>query len=373
MPLGGVTEAHRRRLCKALWSWAFCDACEQDQACIGTACPAERLRHLKTFFNHFEETIATYDAVESVSRQATLKSLDNLLGALERLKTSSHMTRQQAIPTVFQLQQKQLAQEDARKELALNMVVEIAFLVTCAGQRHSLSALERGMHSAPWKSDDTFITFIIDSFPQAEEQSERKGGNAVDFEGCLTAYHLRKEAKLRFQPTNDLRNHLKLDRKSGVLEIFHHAAFLKEQLRLSKTLPADCLLTESLARCVSLRCHGDSTDLPKEEHFRGNFDFDRDCLRFEWTAIRHNTEKDMSYNYWLERLEILRDEVENPRPQGFVELWLERRSAPRYVMLATLIGVVIAVLLGAAALGISAYQTYVAYNAWKYPVAPPTA
>lgn len=103
-------------------------------------------------------------------------------------------------------------------------------------------------------------------------------------------------------------------------------------------------------------------------------DFDKDCYRHEWSVVRHDHEKDLPYRYWQERLEALRDEVQNPRPQGLLELWLERRSAPRYTMLATLIGVLIAIILGAAALAVSAYQTWIAYNAWQHPVAaPPSA
>ena len=96
--------------------------------------------------------------------------------------------------------------------------------------------------------------------------------------------------------------------------------------------------------------------------------FDADCLRFESEAIRSHDEKDVAYHYFGERLALLLDEVQNPRPHGSFEHWLERRSGGRYVMLATLIGVVFAVLLGIAALGLSGYQTWIAYQAWKHPV-----
>lgn len=40
----------------------------------------------------------------------------------------------------------------------------------------------------------------------------------------------------------------------------------------------------------------------------------------------------------------LYDEVENPKARGFLELWIERKSCARYAMMATLAGVVIAVI-----------------------------
>lgn len=101
-----------------------------------------------------------------------------------------------------------------------------------------------------------------------------------------------------------------------------------------------------------------------------NGGFDADCLRIEFEAIRNLDEQELSFPHLGERLAVLQDEVENPRPSGSVEKWVERRSGARYVMLATLIGVVFAVLLGIAALGLSGYQTWIAYQAWRHPVSP---
>ena len=67
----------------------------------------------------------------------------------------------------------------------------------------------------------------------------------------------------------------------------------------------------------------------------------------------------------------LYEEILNPRPRNLIEKWAERRSGARYVMIATLIGVAIAVLLGVLALILSAFQAWVAYQAWKHPVPIP--
>jgi len=66
----------------------------------------------------------------------------------------------------------------------------------------------------------------------------------------------------------------------------------------------------------------------------------------------------------------LHEEMENPRPRGLIEKWVERRSGARYVMLATLVGVVIAILLGFAGLAVTSYQTWIAYQQWQHPVNP---
>lgn len=69
--------------------------------------------------------------------------------------------------------------------------------------------------------------------------------------------------------------------------------------------------------------------------------FDPDCLRFDSASIRNHDEKDIAYHYFGEHLAELYDELENPTPRGSLEKWLERRSGARYVMLATLIGVIL--------------------------------
>lgn len=76
----------------------------------------------------------------------------------------------------------------------------------------------------------------------------------------------------------------------------------------------------------------------------------------------------IAYHYFAERLSELHDEMENPSPRGWLERRFERRKADRYMMMATLAGVVFAVLLGMFALIISCIQTWISYQAWQHPV-----
>ncbi|KAI3544490.1 hypothetical protein CSPX01_05615 [Colletotrichum filicis] len=64
----------------------------------------------------------------------------------------------------------------------------------------------------------------------------------------------------------------------------------------------------------------------------------------------------------------LYDELENPRPRRPIYVWLERRSKARHVMLATLIGVIIAIILGIMGLVVGIFQAWISYQAWKHPV-----
>jgi hypothetical protein len=98
--------------------------------------------------------------------------------------------------------------------------------------------------------------------------------------------------------------------------------------------------------------------------------FDPECLAVERAPYRTASEEDVEYVYFGDRLMDLYEEVQNPHARGILEKWAERRSGARYVMIATLVGVIIAVILGLLGLIASVFQAWVACQAWKHPVEP---
>lgn len=97
---------------------------------------------------------------------------------------------------------------------------------------------------------------------------------------------------------------------------------------------------------------------------------DPDIVNFEFSSIRKAGEENIPYMYLADRLSDLYNEARNPRPRGWLERQVERKSGARYMMMATLIGVTFAVLLGIASLVVSVYQTWITYQAWQHPVSP---
>jgi hypothetical protein len=95
---------------------------------------------------------------------------------------------------------------------------------------------------------------------------------------------------------------------------------------------------------------------------------DPDCLKFEPSAYQLQGENTTGYRYLESRLVNLYEELDNPTPRGYLEKWLERKSGARYVMMATLGGVAIAILLGALALAVSIFQAWVGWQQWQHPV-----
>lgn len=133
-------------------------------------------------------------------------------------------------------------------------------MVNCSADLRSCSGLQ---DSVCWSNDISFSQFVSEVFPsptdhprlneddaeihtRPNENDPEKVVDKVDIKGALLAKKLKKHAGLKFQPTDDIRCHLRLNKKLGVLELYHHAAFLKEHLRLTKDAPEDLSLRESL-------------------------------------------------------------------------------------------------------------------------------
>lgn len=95
---------------------------------------------------------------------------------------------------------------------------------------------------------------------------------------------------------------------------------------------------------------------------------DPECLKFEPSTYRLEGEGTSTYHYLDSRLVDLYEELEDPTPRGFFQKWLERKSGARYVMMATLCGVVIAIVLGALGIVLSIFQSWVAWQQWQHPI-----
>jgi hypothetical protein len=119
---------------------------------------------------------------------------------------------------------------------AVNLAVKLGWMINCSATERDPSTLERGTRASPWRSDMSFAQFIEQSFPRTDhpslsEKVTAEGNGSIW--SALTARKLRKKARLRFLPTDNLRDHLSLNHKAGTVEVFHNTAFIKESLTFS--------------------------------------------------------------------------------------------------------------------------------------------
>ena len=96
-------------------------------------------------------------------------------------------------------------------------------------------------------------------------------------------------------------------------------------------------------------------------------DFDSGLLSGISTPYRGEHDAPVTYQYFGERLAALQAEMQTPSPHGWLQRRLQRKS-DTYMVMATLIGVCIAVMLGILGLAVSSFQAWIAYQQWKHPV-----
>jgi len=341
------------------------------------------MRRLTRFFDFYKSLAASY----SPDAEGGLSSHAELFAIIEKLRLDPDISKADLRIELQKIGDKGPDSSVEGKESAISLAVRVFTMVSCSTDPGSEDLLESGLRAFYWNNDTSICQFIKDSFPLSDHPglNDHDSTSSCSIKATLRARKLRKRAGILFRPTDDLRSHLKLDHKSGILYIFHHTAFLKEHLRVTRDLTRDLSVSDSLKRGALPRQlvleildsiqkiifpldDPDSRAILQSLTSRQNAGFDPDCIRFESATIRKPEEKEINYYYFGSRLVELYEEVQNPRPRGWLEKWLQRRSGARYVMLATLLGVIIAILLGLAGLAVSSYQTWIAYQQWKHPI-----
>ncbi|RYP82363.1 hypothetical protein DL769_001688 [Monosporascus sp. CRB-8-3] len=343
-PLQGVNDGHLKKLCQVLWNWELCETCQSGQPCRGPRCPWRRSSRLEPFFDFYKEVTSSYVPELLFGSQPALRSHDDVCDIIRFLKNQQDATRSELTDQYFSRRAKDSELPPiADQHRAFNIAVKIMSMVTCSAENQPSGLLELGTQPLPWRDDTSFASFITRAFPSVDIgdlEIKDNWGKTTDVKSAITARRLKKIAALSFRGTDDLRNHLRLDARNGVVEIYHYTSVLKENLMASQSQQGFVLVSKE--------------------------SFDSDCIHYDFAAYG---EDNICYSYFGSRLMELYEEVKNPTPRGFVEKWFERKSGARYAMMATLVGVLIAVILGMLSLAVGIFQAWVAYEAWKHPVA----
>ena len=248
-PLERVTESQLQRLGEVLWSWSLCEDCHNAHGCKTESCPSRRSKRLSRYFEYYKILTALYEPDVRPGEHAALNKHEDLLNIIQQLKLQPDMTQAQLACKIFENQPGRGSPPLADQDRAISLAVKIMTMVDCSAEHQSSALLEHGVSQIPWRSNVTFSQFILDVFLMTDYPSLNSDEFSMSSETktAITANKLKKRTGLKYQPTNDLRRHLKLDRKNNILEIFHHTAFLKEHLRLTKDRPRSLSVRDSLS------------------------------------------------------------------------------------------------------------------------------
>lgn len=384
-PLATTNEEELATLASSLWGWSLCALCTDGHHCQHEEpCPSARLKRLQRIFEFYKTLTNSYEG--NGAGYPALRAHGDILIILDQLRTKPASPRSRLRETLFQdIWRDRPLPPKCDQDSAIDLAVKVMTMISCLAPSHSPSLLEHGGYQAPWRDDVSLNSFIENLLPMTDHPglNDTETKMYMDIKPALMARKLKKRMGMKVRPTNDLRSHLKIDRRTNTLEVFYHVAFLKEHLRLTKDCPRNLTVEDSLSlgalpRQLVLECLdtiqkilfplSDAKSRSLLQSLTTRSLFDPDCLRFESASIRNPDEKDIKYYYFGARLTILYDELEHPRPRGWLQICVERRSGARYTMMATLAGVLLALVLGMAGLAVSAYQAWVGYQQWQHPV-----
>ncbi|KAI0396556.1 hypothetical protein F5Y17DRAFT_89729 [Xylariaceae sp. FL0594] len=387
VPINEVNDNVFLALGEMLWSWELCKGCAAGQACSSSlSCSSSRMPKAKRYFQFYEALVLDYLQGVLESRRV-LNTHGDVFRIIEYLKTNPDVTYSGLSEIICPAGHPDNSTEAVSN--AIILAVKVGTMIDCSALYQSPDRLEKGMSRICWRGDVPFSKYLQDLFPTQNHpvwsSPHQENDVLLVMKSELRAPKLVKHLKLKFRPTHDIRNHLRLDPRRNTLEVFHYTSFLKEQLRATRReasgigarnipgalLPRQLLLeTLDSTQQILFPLHDAKAkrilnSLVKDQRYK----FDAETGRFEFGALRSAGEENISYVYLADRLEELYQELQNPRPRSWLDGHLQRRSGARYMMLATLVGVLFAVLLGIAALVLSAIQTWIAYEAWKRPIA----
>ncbi|KAH9884002.1 hypothetical protein F4778DRAFT_578610 [Xylariomycetidae sp. FL2044] len=386
-PLQTPTYEDLRGLCRALWDWPDCQACEMQQPCNREDnCPWDRFESLGQFFDHYKSVTRAYVPEFLQGRPPALSTHDDVFELIKLLRNNVDTPMAELVERYYQGRGDRSvglpATTDQKRALAvaarITMMVDISqqtFFQTTA----NVLLPSQVAWSQNLSPSECLVSAFVNHGPGNGVPLDdiEQGPRLAKTVSMLTAVRLEKIGGLRFQGTSNLTDHLRIDKQGGVVKVFHHTAFLKEYLRASRSGSADAAMAPQrmeIPRQLALEVLHSMQDVlfPSELKSQAllrtlvnNQGFDPDCLRFNASEYELDDERDVPYRWLGPRLIDLFEELENPSPRGLLERWLERKSRARHVMLATIIGVFVAILLGILSLGVAILQTWIAWKSWQ--------
>jgi hypothetical protein len=306
-----------------------------------------------------------------------LTSHADVLSTIQLIKEFPHITREQLVQRRFG-QGVGVTNTPAKSDTsrAINIAASVVLLTNCGMWNEGADLLEDGSQSLPWHDNVSANDFVAVAFPSRLHEyfiTTSDEYRESELKASLSAKDLKDKAGLHVESTDDLRCHLELNLGKRVVYVYHNTAVLKEMLLISRSDGEACLVPRRLVLEVLHTIHNILFPSDQDSQAFLSFlvmkrGFDQDLTNYESARYQRTDDPEPSYHYFGARLAELYDELQNPTPRTRLESWFERKSGARYMLMATMIGVFIAVILGILGLGISGFQAYVSYQQWKHPV-----
>ncbi|KAH6869268.1 hypothetical protein B0T10DRAFT_418762, partial [Thelonectria olida] len=238
---------------------------------------------------------------------------------------------------------------------------------------------------ASWLPDEAFIDFVARCFPQVSSGRRDRVATVLDDKSSLKAWKLKDRLGINFRGTNNLADHLLFDPRNQILYLFHHTAYLKAHLDLwnGESVSKDVGITTTLKRgtlCPRLLAetlhslqsilfrNDDDRSMRVLEQLIKRKGFDYTCSVHEGYKMFEDSMEDFTYVYWGERLAVLHDLVLNRPPRTGFQRWIRWQTSESNSFMVAMLALIISIFIGILSLGLSAFQTWITWQAWKHLV-----
>jgi hypothetical protein len=200
-------------------------------------------------FNRYKRLTSVY-LPEFDSPQPALSSHKELHKILKVLKEHPKKLKEQLIQQHFGHgpggATSELAAAD--QERAFNLAASVLLALNCGVPGECADTIGECNPSLAWDMGTSLNTFIKKAFGPTSAAS---GHGQISLTQPsilkeLTAKRLKDKAGLRFEVTDDIHSHLRLDSKAKIVYVFGYTAVLEEFLLATMTDPDCCLLPRSL-------------------------------------------------------------------------------------------------------------------------------
>jgi hypothetical protein len=242
-------ETNIEQAAEVLWGWSRADGCNEIdfRGYPKERCITRRASRLDRFFDFYKDITASWE----VSREhINLVTENYLLRVFRLLQNEPHVPRRELVSKIPLSSPTQSPKLEIERGRILDLAVKCMFMINCSSRQRDLGCLEYGRRKIEWRQDAILAQFGADTFPISDHPAINDPENLLQQGARMSnmARKLKKHAGLSFRPTDDLRIHLKLNQRTGVVEIFHHTAFLKEHLKLTRESPKDISMVDTLKR-----------------------------------------------------------------------------------------------------------------------------
>lgn len=222
---------------RALWSWHVCSAGETSNhlVCAGLGCALYREPQLQRYLQYYRTTLSIH-ADEAFETDDALQTRESLLRVVALVKANPTATLSQLVQLAFNdhspVAPTQVQEDGIRLALKILLMVDSSAPHFFSDSRR----LEMGTFRVAWKSDMPLNDYLRNIFPTNNQNvlNYADSEQSVEMTEQLNAINLRRSLGITIAATSDIQNHLRLNRRTNILEVYHFTSFLKEQLRATK-------------------------------------------------------------------------------------------------------------------------------------------